>query len=127
MNRLAMQRVAEVIYPLGLPAERLDNLKTAVAEAVMNAMEHGNCYQHDKMVVLQVYASEHAVTVRIHDQGGGEPLPDLATLAVPDLTAKLAGLQTPRGWGLFLIKTLVDELHMSKEGEHHVIELVMTR
>ncbi len=123
----AMERVAQAISPLNLPAERLANLNTAVAEAVMNAMEHGNGYQPDKMVLLQVYASESAVTVRIHDQGTGKPLPDLTTIAVPDLTAKLAGLQAPRGWGLFLIKSLVDELYMSKEAEHEVIELVMSR
>jgi hypothetical protein len=44
---------------------------------------------------------------------------------VPDLDAKLAGLQTPRGWGLFLIKNMVDELHTSNDERHHVIELVM--
>jgi anti-sigma regulatory factor (Ser/Thr protein kinase) len=126
-ERDAVQQVAEAIAPLGMPAERLDNLKTAVAEAVMNAMEHGNCYQPDKPVLLQTYASERAITVRIHDEGKGEPLPDLATLGVPDLSAKLAGLQTPRGWGLFLIQNLVDELRMSKEGEHQIVELVMSR
>ncbi len=126
-EQAAMERVADAVAPLHLPAERLANLKTAVAEVVMNAMEHGNCYQPDKMVLLQVYASESAVTVRIHDEGEGEPLPDLATIAIPDLTAKLAGLQTPRGWGLFLIKSLVDELHMSREEDHQMIELVMSR
>jgi anti-sigma regulatory factor (Ser/Thr protein kinase) len=44
---------------------------------------------------------------------------------VPDLDAKLAGLQTPRGWGLFLIKNMVDELHTSTDEQHHIIELVM--
>ena len=32
---------------------------------------------------------------------------------VPDIEAKLAGLQRPRGWGLFLIKNMVDEAHES--------------
>lgn len=126
-EREVMQRVAEVVSPLDLPAERLDNLKTAVAEAVMNAMEHGNRYQLDKLVSLQVYVTERAITIRIRDEGEGEPLPEFTDLDIPDLSAKLAGLQTPRGWGLFLIKNLVDELHMSKEGEHQVIELVMIR
>lgn len=126
-ERDAVQQVAEAVAPLGAPAEKLENLKTAVAEAVMNAMEHGNGYQPDKLVLLQAYASEHAITVRIHDEGKSELLPDLAALGIPDLSAKLAGLQTPRGWGLFLIQNLVDELRMSKEGEHQVVELVMSR
>ena len=43
----------------------------------------------------------------------------------PDLEAKLAGLQRPRGWGLFLIKNMVDEAHESTDGELHTLELVM--
>ena len=35
----AMERVAEAVKDLGLPAQRLERLKTAVAEATMNA--HG--------------------------------------------------------------------------------------
>ena len=121
----AMEWIEAVVYSLDISAERLANLKTAVAEAVMNAMEHGNHYQPDKMVTLQVRTSEAALTVRILDQGEGEPLPDVEAIATPDLTTKLAGLQTPRGWGLFLMKSLVDELHISREGPHQVIELVL--
>lgn len=123
----AMERVGDALTPLGLPAERLANLKTAVAEGVMNAMEHGNQYDPEKAVMLQVYVSERTIIVRILDQGEGEALPDLDTIDTPDLTAKLAGLQTPRGWGLFLIKSLVDELHITREEKHQVIELVMAR
>lgn len=126
-EREAMQRVAEAVSSLDLPAKRLENLKTAVAEAVMNAMEHGNHYQPDKIVSLQVYITERAITVRIRDEGEEEPLSEFTDLDIPDLSAKLAGLQTPRGWGLFLIKNLVDELHMSREGGHQIIELVMIR
>jgi anti-sigma regulatory factor (Ser/Thr protein kinase) len=43
----------------------------------------------------------------------------------PDLEAKLAGLDTPRGWGLFLIERLVDEVITSQNDDGHVIELVM--
>ena len=43
-KRLVMERVAEAVEELGLPAQRLERLKTAVAEATMNAMEHGNRY-----------------------------------------------------------------------------------
>lgn len=66
----AMQRVAEVVRPLGFSAERLTDLQSAVAEAVMNAMEHGNHYQPGNMVELQIYASATAVTVRVLDEGG---------------------------------------------------------
>jgi anti-sigma regulatory factor (Ser/Thr protein kinase) len=63
--------------------------------------------------------------VRIRDQGEGSSFPE--TIAAPDLDAKLAEGQTPRGWGLFLIKNLVDELHISRDDHHNVVELVMYR
>ena len=45
--------------------------------------------------------------MRVTDQGGEKPIPDAVT---PDIEAKLAGEQTPRGWGLFLIEQMVDEV-----------------
>ena len=44
-ERRAMEVVADVIKDVGLEGQRLERLKTAVAEATMNAMEHGNKYK----------------------------------------------------------------------------------
>ena len=41
-ERLALARVADTVKDLGLSDARLERLKTAVAEATMNAIEHGN-------------------------------------------------------------------------------------
>ena len=62
--------------------------------------------------------------VRITDHGGDRPIPETTA---PDIDAKLAGLQSPRGWGLFLIRNMVDELHTSSDDLHHTVELVMNR
>jgi anti-sigma regulatory factor (Ser/Thr protein kinase) len=118
-----MERVAGAVKKLGLPAQRLERLKTAVAEATMNAMEHGNRYRSEVPVVIQVLSSDVDLLVRITDRGGSPiPGPDKE---VPDLEAKLEGLQSPRGWGLFLIKNMVDEMHITSDAVHHTIELVM--
>ena len=34
-------------------------------------------------------------------------------------------MQTPRGWGLFLIKNMVDEMDVTSDEHHHTIELVI--
>ncbi len=121
-ERQAIQRVAEVAQELGLPPARLERLKTAVAEAVMNAMEHGNRYEVDLPVHVQVIASPAAVEVRITDRGYGQPIPEPE---MPDLEAKLAGEQSPRGWGLFLIKNMVDDMRVTADESHHTVELIM--
>jgi anti-sigma regulatory factor (Ser/Thr protein kinase) len=122
-ERLAMERVAEVVKELGLSEERLERLKTAVAEATMNAMEHGNRYRPEVPVVIEVLSSDVDLSVRINDQGGSlVPDPDTE---VPDLESKLKGLQMPRGWGLFLIRNMVDEMHITSDEVHHTVGLVM--
>lgn len=121
-ERMAMEKVVEAITEVGLPDRSLERLKTAVAEATMNAMEHGNHYQADKPVDIRVRANGGAVSVSITDEGGDQHIQEPDT---PDLDAKLAGLQTPRGWGLFLIKNLVDDMHVTSNGTRHTLELIM--
>jgi serine/threonine-protein kinase RsbW len=121
-ERQIMERVAEDIKAYHLPSRRLEEIKTAVAEATMNAMEHGNHYQAGVPVVVQVLASKTALAIRIRDQGGSRPIP---AAGEPDLEAKLAELQTPRGWGLFLIKNMVDEMNVTSDETHHTVELIM--
>lgn len=121
-ERQAAQQVADTVKELNLSQTGLDRLKTAVAEATMNAMEHGNQYQADIPVMIQVLRNEVALAVRITDQGGGQSIPEAQT---PDLDAKLSGEQSPRGWGLFLIKNMVDEMNITSDDEHHTIELIV--
>ena len=121
-ERQAMEQVVQAVQELHLSTRRLEHLKTAVAEATMNAMEHGNHYQPDVPVIIQVQASATTLAVRISDQGEG---PADIEAETPDLEAKLAELQTPRGWGLFLIKNLVDEMFIINNNSHHTIELII--
>jgi serine phosphatase RsbU (regulator of sigma subunit)/anti-sigma regulatory factor (Ser/Thr protein kinase) len=121
-ERQAMEQVAQAIEGLDLSAARRKRLETAVAEATMNAMEHGNGYQPDLPVTVQALVGEEELIVRITDSGGGQAIPEPGT---PNLEAKLTGAQSPRGWGLFLIRNMVDDLHVLSDDTHHTIELVM--
>jgi serine/threonine-protein kinase RsbW len=122
-EKLAMERVADVVKEIGLSEQRLERLKTAVAEVTMNAMEHGNRYRSEVPVVIEVLSSGADLSVRINNQGEiRDPAPDKE---VPNLEAKLEGLQTPRGWGLFLIRNMVDEIHTTSDEVHHTVGLVM--
>ena len=121
-ERLAIDQVAEAVAGLGLAGQRLERLKTAVGEATMNAIEHGNHNRPELPVEIRVVTDDTDLKVRITDQGGERPIPEVET---PDLEAKLAGLQTPRGWGLFLIQKMVDDLRTAVDEHHHTIELVM--
>jgi len=122
-ERLAMETVAEAVRELDIYGEDLERLKTAVAEATMNAMEHGNKYRAEVPVEIQVLVVDRDLVVRITDSGSGPP-PTRAG-DVPDLEAKLEGMQTARGWGLFLIKSMVDEMSITGDDGHHTVELIV--
>ena len=121
-ERMAMETVAEAISDLDIRSENLERLKTAVAEATMNAMEHGNHYRAELPVLIEVSASDTQLSVKITDEGSGPPAFHAET---PDLEAKLEGMQSPRGWGLFLIKNMVDDMEVTGDEHHHTVELLL--
>jgi anti-sigma regulatory factor (Ser/Thr protein kinase) len=88
----------------------------------MNAIEHGNQSREELPVEVEVEAAGGTLVVRISDQGLGGPVGETET---PDLDKKLAGLQKPRGWGLFLIENMVDELRVSDADGRYTVELVV--
>jgi len=122
-EREAMERVAGAVRGLGLAPARLERLKTAVAEATMNAMEHGNEYRPEAPVAVRVLASAEDLSVLVTDRGSGPvPTPIAET---PDLRAKLEEREPPRGWGLFLIRNMVDEMNVTTGEDRHTVELVL--
>jgi anti-sigma regulatory factor (Ser/Thr protein kinase) len=120
-ERRAFALVVESVNELGLPDAQLERLKTAVAEGTMNAIEHGN--HNDPLVPVGIKASVEGqdLVVRITDGGGSDTLdrPE-----APDLEAKLDGRQKPRGWGLFLIESMVDEMDVKSDGTTRTVELI---
>jgi serine phosphatase RsbU (regulator of sigma subunit)/anti-sigma regulatory factor (Ser/Thr protein kinase) len=124
-ERLAMDRVAAAVDGLGLPAARLERLKTAVSEAAMNAIEYGSQGRADVPVDIEVETTAESIVVRITDRALSGFVPDDAES--PDIELKLAGEQKPRGWGLFLIKNMVDSMDVSSDGSSQTVSLTMAR
>lgn len=120
-ERAVMERVANIVRSVDFPPTRIERLKTAVAETVMNAMEHGNHYRADLPIKVRVQANARRLSVFVTDQGGDVPLLPAPT---PDLEAKLAGTQSARGWGLFLIRAMVDDLRVVATPTDHTVQLV---
>ncbi len=119
-ERRATEVVAGAIKDVGLTEQRLERLKTAVAEATMNAMEHGNEYRADRPVSIRVLHSPGRLRVQVTDRGESM---ERAEREVPDIEAKLEGRQKPRGWGLFLIEKMVDETRVTSGEDGNTLEL----
>ena len=127
-ERVALMQVADSVAYLNLPPQRLNKLKTAVAEVTMNAIEHGNDNRADLAVDIEVFYSGTEIIVTVTDHGGreGSGWADRGDdTEIPDLDRKLSGDQGPRGWGLFLIRHMVDGMEVTTEGEHRTVRLTI--
>lgn len=121
--RVVRERVGAACADLGLSPQRFDALGTAVGEATANAIEHGNGSDASRSVEVRVWVDDRSLVVRVTDEGHGGGAS--AHAVEPDIGAKLRGEQGPRGWGLFLIRNSVDDLHLYTDAEHHAAELVV--
>ncbi len=119
-ERQALKKVAEAVQELALPPAQLERVKTATAEATMNAIEHGNHNDPRVPVGVRALVEGNDLVVRITDAGGEDIL---ARPDAPDIEAKLDGRQKPRGWGLFLIESMVDEMDVASDGATRTVEL----
>ena len=103
-EKFAMVTVAIIAKQIGFSVERIDGLKTAITEAVTNAIEHGNLLNVEMKVLIALSLQESALELKVIDQGC-QPIP-----AIPLVRQER---EDHRGWGLFLIKNLVDEVEVT--------------
>jgi serine/threonine-protein kinase RsbW len=106
LEQVAMDTAASVAKLMGFSEDRIEDLKTAVDEACINAIEHGNKQNANVKVLVEFIAEDTRLQVDIYDQGKGIR----GTIQKPDIDAKIAGKQSTRGLGLFLIQSLMDEV-----------------
>ncbi|HEY0795419.1 MAG TPA: ATP-binding protein [Acidisarcina sp.] len=105
-EKIAMQTAASYATLLGLGLDRVEDLKTAVAEACINAIEHGN-HGDEKIIVGVILSMDHErLEVKVLDHGSGIQ----HAVLPPDIDKKILGEEDPRGMGMFLIQALVDEV-----------------
>ena len=109
-ERIAMACSASFAKIYGLAPERIEDLKTIVSEAAMNAMQHGNKGKPKARVTVSMRFKDDAITVWIKDEGDG-----IKELPVrPDIGRIIDTTDPPVGLGLFLIKNLADNVEFNE-------------
>ncbi len=104
-EKIAMSTASSVAKLMGFAPERIEDLKTAIAEACINAMEHGNKLDESLIVVVILSMDETSLEVKVLDMGTGPP----GVVHAPNMDKKMHGEEPSRGMGMFLIQALVDE------------------
>jgi serine/threonine-protein kinase RsbW len=122
-EKVAMSTAASTAKLVGFRPERIEDLKTAVAEACINAIEHGNRLNEKLSVVVILSADDEVLEIKVMDDGKGmNALP-----TKPDIDRKMHGEEDPRGMGMFLIQALVDEAEwvVGANGKGSYVRLVI--
>lgn len=104
-EKVAMSTAASVAKLMGFTEDRVEDLKTALAEACINAIEHGNKLNDDFKVGVEMSVNEDMLEVKVVDEGTGK----VEKPHDPDIDRKMHGEEDSRGMGMFLIQALVDE------------------
>jgi serine/threonine-protein kinase RsbW len=115
-ERIAIASSAALARIGGFPDARIEDLKSAVAEACINAMQHGNQWRLEARVVVNMKLSADSVVISVTDQGNGvTKVPEY-----PGITKIIEKNASPRGLGVFIIKQLVDvvEYNQTVDGGH---------
>lgn len=122
-EKVAMSTAAAVAKLHGLRPDRIEDLKTAVAEACINAIEHGNRLNEKLSVGVILSASDDVLEVKVIDDGKGMR----SQPPKPDIDRKMHGEEDPRGMGMFLIQALVDEAEWvaGTDGKSSYVRLVI--
>ena len=112
-EKIARSTVEALAREMGFDEDQIEDLKTAVSEACMNAIEHGNAAEVSQPVSVLMSASARGIEIRVTDRGTQRLLDNLPEPGKGDM----------RGWGLFFIKNLVDvfEIKHLPEGGNQVL------
>jgi len=86
------------------------NLRTALTEAICNAMRYGNRLDPAKLVRVRVEVGRDVVRVHVSDDGDGFN-PDL----IPDPTLP-DNIEREDGRGLFVLRHVVDQVSFNEKG-----------
>ena len=123
-ERIAMGCSASFAKTVGFATERIEDLKTAVAEACINAMTHGNKDRPDARVTVTMSFRDGVFDVAVMDNGNGIPhLPE-----DPDIDKIIANMEPTIGFGLFLIKNLVDRVDFNEMTDQgHVVRMTVRK
>ena len=108
--RIIENAIDEVMNEIGIKQQDYGKILVSTLEAVNNAITHGNKFDREKMVDVEISYKNEKLKIMVKDEGLGF-LPS----NVPDPTTP-QNLESVNGRGIFLMSKLADEVKYSKKG-----------
>jgi serine/threonine-protein kinase RsbW len=110
-ERVAMDTASSLAKRMGFDNDRVESLKTAISEAVTNAIEHGNQQDAAMKVVVLLTARDDELIISVADQGRKQLDADCTT-RTPQIEDAMVKADKG-GWGIWLIRELMDEVEFT--------------
>ena len=110
-EKIARAVVADTAHKMGFSSEKIEDLKTAVAEACTNSIEYGNSFDAEAQVLVILSSDRNSINVRVVDEGR-RPIPT----PLPDSPTDRQCL------GLYLMQKLMDDVKINcQPGRNEVL------
>ena len=114
---------------MDLPESERDTIATAFREILMNAIEHGGRSDPEQKVYVTCVRTSRAIVYYVRDPGAGfsmETLPHAAISNPPESPTEHLDYRTehgirPGGFGILLVRNMVDELIYNEKGNEVVL------
>lgn len=102
--------VQDVVHQYKINQEVHGNMLISLTEAVTNAITHGNHYDENKVVQINLQKKSDTIAIRVSDQGCG-----FDPESVPDPTCD-ENICKCGGRGVFLMQRLCDQIQYKDNG-----------
>ncbi len=110
-EKVAMDAASSLARRMGFELERVEALRTAVSEAVTNAIEHGNAHDAAMRVMVMLTVRPDGLVISVADQGRKQ-LDQDQTAMTPRIEDSF-DKEDKGGWGIWLIRELMDEVEFT--------------
>lgn len=121
MELVATNAVEVIAKHMGLSEEKAAEISMALIEATINAFEYANS---DKDVYVNFIMHDDSLIVKVIDQGKGF---ESSHVEVPNIDKKVHEGENKRGWGISLIKELVDVVHFESQPTGTTVTMIKNK
>ena len=119
MELVATQTAEVVSKHMDLSEDKAGEISMALIEACINAFEHS---ESKSEIYIHFLIDDDNLTIKVIDKGKGF---DSTNVKIPNIETKLTTSEKKRGWGIMLIKELMDSVDF--ESDHTGTTLTMTK
>jgi serine/threonine-protein kinase RsbW len=108
MELIACEKASAVARSMGMSQDKIDEVKLAVIEACLNALEHSKAQPGEFQITFAVLGKKEpeALQITVRDSGVGFQQPSVRGASKEKVKLH------KRGWGLSIIEGLMDEVHI---------------